>query len=248
MTQVLYVWEWQISYTSIIIVSRRNLALFNHINMKIKLLISSLLFLCYTIIPVIVSIMNIIIRKSGDSLMKSERSDKSLYRLVGFFLSRLNFKSERSSYFDHLSEMDQPRRASDVLTSAVGRRKSGSVSVWGDKAKPAVFIQDTHTRSAKTRPRPSEMAVPAEQTGAQMDRGARSGQSEHSIDIDEQELENITKKHRDDDTTRTLPLHSPWTFWLDRYLRSRLSRSYKISPVEGEFVKRIFDGPSLHRP
>lgn len=87
------------------------------------------------------------------------------------------------------------------------------------------------------------MAVPAEQTDAQMDRGARSGQSEHSIDIDEQELENITKKHRDDETTPTLPLHSPWTFWLDRYLRSRLSCAYKISAVEGEFEKRIFDGP-----
>lgn len=62
------------------------------------------------------------------------------------------------------------------------------------------------------------MAVPAGQTELQMDRGALSGQtvsSENNIDIDEKELEKITKKHREDDTT-TLPLHSPWTFWLDR--------------------------------
>lgn len=62
------------------------------------------------------------------------------------------------------------------------------------------------------------MAVPAAQTDVQMDRGALSGQtvsSENNIDIDEKELENITKKHRQDEAT-TLPLHSPWTFWLDR--------------------------------
>lgn len=63
------------------------------------------------------------------------------------------------------------------------------------------------------------MAVPAGQTDPQMDRGALSGQtvsSQHDIDIDEQELENITKKHRDDGASQTLPLHSPWTFWLDK--------------------------------
>lgn len=62
------------------------------------------------------------------------------------------------------------------------------------------------------------MAVPAGHTDVQMDRGALSGQtvsSENNIDIDEKELENITKKHREDETT-ALPLHSPWTFWLDR--------------------------------
>lgn len=65
---------------------------------------------------------------------------------------------------------------------------------------------------------PAEMAVRAGQTELQMDRGALSGQTvppESNIDIDEKELENITKKHSEDDTT-TLPLHSPWTFWLDR--------------------------------
>lgn len=63
------------------------------------------------------------------------------------------------------------------------------------------------------------MAVPAGQTDLQTDGGALSGQtvsSENNIDIDEQELENITKKHQEDESTRTLPLHSPWTFWLDR--------------------------------
>lgn len=62
------------------------------------------------------------------------------------------------------------------------------------------------------------MAVPAGQADVQTDRGALSGQtipSEDNIDIDEKELENITKKQREGDTA-TLPLHSPWTFWLDR--------------------------------
>lgn len=63
------------------------------------------------------------------------------------------------------------------------------------------------------------MAVPAGQTDLQMDRGALSSDTvpppENNIDIDEKELDNITKKHREDDTA-TLPLHSPWTFWLDR--------------------------------
>lgn len=57
----------------------------------------------------------------------------------------------------------------------------------------------------------------AGQTDLQMDRdapGAPAVSSDH-IDIDQQELENITKKHQDE--TQTLPLHSPWTFWLDRY-------------------------------
>lgn len=63
------------------------------------------------------------------------------------------------------------------------------------------------------------MAVPAGQAEQQVDRDALGGQavpSQHNIDIDEQELENITKKHRDDEPSRSLPLHSPWTFWLDR--------------------------------
>lgn len=63
------------------------------------------------------------------------------------------------------------------------------------------------------------MAVPAGQTDLQKDRGVLSDPQtvspENNIDIDEKELENITKKHREDDAT-TLPLHSPWTFWLDR--------------------------------
>ena len=60
------------------------------------------------------------------------------------------------------------------------------------------------------------MAFPAGQTDVQMDRGALSGQtSGNDIDIDEKELDNITKKHREDEAT-ALPLHSPWTFWLDR--------------------------------
>lgn len=64
----------------------------------------------------------------------------------------------------------------------------------------------------------AEMAVPVGQTDLPMDRGALSGQTvspENNIDIDEKELEKITKKQREEDTS-TLPLHSPWTFWLDR--------------------------------
>lgn len=57
------------------------------------------------------------------------------------------------------------------------------------------------------------MAAPAGQAEPRVDRG---GPPQHDIDIDEQELENITKKHRDDGASLTLPLHSPWTFWLDK--------------------------------
>lgn len=64
------------------------------------------------------------------------------------------------------------------------------------------------------------MAVPAGHADVQVDnRGGLGGQTappEDNIDIDEQELDNITKKHRGDEATGTLPLHSPWTFWLDR--------------------------------
>lgn len=81
------------------------------------------------------------------------------------------------------------------------------------------FVDDVRTRAAKSGAWPCEMAVPAGQADLQMDRdalGAQTVPSEHDIDIDEQELEKITKKHRDDEPRLTLPLHSPWTFWLDR--------------------------------
>lgn len=60
------------------------------------------------------------------------------------------------------------------------------------------------------------MALSAGQADLQMDRGALDVPSESSIDIDEEELDNITKKHRAGGDNSTLPLHSPWTFWLDR--------------------------------
>lgn len=91
--------------------------------------------------------------------------------------------------------------------------------VSGDKAKPVVITPEVRAGSlGRFGVVPAPMAVPAGHTDLQPDRGALSGQTvshQNDIDIDEKELENITKKHREDDAA-AVPLHSPWTFWLDR--------------------------------
>ncbi|KTG36118.1 hypothetical protein cypCar_00015426 [Cyprinus carpio] len=59
------------------------------------------------------------------------------------------------------------------------------------------------------------MAVPAT-PNLQLNTARQSSpvnSAENDIHIDERELENITN-HIEDGTS--LPLHSPWTFWLDR--------------------------------
>lgn len=61
----------------------------------------------------------------------------------------------------------------------------------------------------------AKMAVPAA-PNLQLNTARQSSpvnSTENNIHIDERELENITN-HIEDGTS--LPLHSPWTFWLDR--------------------------------
>lgn len=55
------------------------------------------------------------------------------------------------------------------------------------------------------------MAVPAV-PNLQLNKTVSQNSPERNIHIDERELENITNN----DGNGTLPLHSPWTFWLDR--------------------------------
>ena len=73
------------------------------------------------------------------------------------------------------------------------------------------------------------MAVPVAATTLQLSTSGPDPltSQDHSIQIDGKDLENIANSN-----DNTLPLHSPWTFWLDRYVQGLGLKQHPIPHSE----------------
>ena len=59
---------------------------------------------------------------------------------------------------------------------------------------------------------------------------------DHNIEIDGKDLENTANSN-----DHTLPLHSPWTFWLDRYVQGLGLKQHPISQSEEYMEAFVFN-------